>query len=186
MFQPQFLIDTIEPVYERFDRHMLLFAEYKRRALSHRSHMGARSCGPVFCLFLQYKGENNADQSAIKIERFNVTLNTLEECGVISLGTRTLFGAVLQREKIFVLGGMVNGQYLKSVRMESVALRRKKRFNAILSNLLQASVFDLSTGNEEILPVMNSARGFFAPILHGKYIYAFGGYDGRPINSCER
>lgn len=49
------------------------------------------------------------------------------------------------------------------------------------------SSFDLNSGEESVLPEMNSPREDCQPFLLGKYIYVFGGYnDGEAIGVCER
>lgn len=116
MLELQFLSSTVEPIYKRFDCLMLVFAEYKRRALNQCSNNGNYRSGSIFCLYEQFNGEYGADHSAVKIEQFNVTLNHFAERDEIPLGDRSHFGVILWRNKIFVLGGRVNHEYLKSVR----------------------------------------------------------------------
>lgn len=56
-----------------------------------------------------------------------------------------------------------------------------------LENYSQVSAFDLNSGEEELLPEMNSVRRCFTSILFGKFIYVFGGWNGTEImNKCER
>lgn len=96
--------------------------EYKRRALNQCSNASTRRYDSIICLFLQFKGEDGADHSAIKPEKFNTAFNICEEGAEISLGERKYFSAVLHNDQIFVLGGQVNHEHLKSVRNESLTL----------------------------------------------------------------
>lgn len=49
------------------------------------------------------------------------------------------------------------------------------------------SSYDLNSGDESILPEMNTAREGFTTLVLGKYIYVFGGNNGDgTISSCER
>lgn len=61
------------------------------------------------------KGEDSAEHSAIKIERYNSASNELEQTGEIALGERVGFGVTLCKNKVYVLGGSVNGVYQKRV-----------------------------------------------------------------------
>lgn len=47
-------------------------------------------------------------------------------------------------------------------------------------------MFDLITGRKEVLPDLNRARSFFTSVIHGKYIYVFGGAEGTNGGSSER
>lgn len=109
-------------------------------SLSYRSFIDAgKKCknaffilvGPILCfklsslssgllevtpmVFLKIKGENNAEYSAVKIENYNHMMSRFDKGIEIPLGEREYFGVVMQRNKIFVLGGEKNDKALKSV-----------------------------------------------------------------------
>lgn len=106
---------ALQSLYTRFACSDLFIEECKRRASGQCSNIGLRRSHSIFCLFAQYKEFEGAEQSAIKIEKFNSVLNSFEETGEITLGDRIFFGMVLQKNKIYVLGGRANGVKLKSV-----------------------------------------------------------------------
>lgn len=71
--------------------------------------------------------------------------------------------------------------------MFEIDFRRASDIHHFVVNRFQASMFDLNTREQEILPEMKFARGSFTPISGGNYIYVFGGYNGSGrIKSCER
>lgn len=100
--------------YKQFDCSDILFNELKRRAANQSSNVGDRRCRSVFCLFTQHKGDQSAECSAIKIEKYNGVMNCFEEAAEISLGGRSDFEVVLQQNQVYVLAGYDN-VYLKSV-----------------------------------------------------------------------
>lgn len=76
-------------------------AEYKRRATSQCSDNSASCLSSTFCLFVK-----QGKEAAIKIEKYNDVLNCFEKVLEIRLGPRVNFGVVMQKNEIFVLGGM--------------------------------------------------------------------------------
>lgn len=89
----------------------------ERNKRSSRLNAGIRRRRPIFCLFRQIRGLEGAEQSAIKIERYNNALNEFEEAGEIELGVRVYFGVTLHKNKVYILGGSINGVPRKSVSM---------------------------------------------------------------------
>lgn len=73
-----------------------------------------RRCSSIFCLFAGYK-DGAADHSALKIEKYNAVLNRLEVAAEITLGARIYFRVIMQKNRIYILGGLVNGVTVKSV-----------------------------------------------------------------------
>lgn len=113
----QFLTTTIEKASKRFHCPDLMYNEYRRRVASHCEEISDRRfpLRSVFCLFAQHKGEDSAEYSAIKIEKFSTKLDRLEEAAEIDLGDRRDFGMILHNSKIYVLGGRRDDNSLKIV-----------------------------------------------------------------------
>lgn len=87
------------------------------------------------CLFVQHKGDN-ADYSSIKIEKYNRELNIFEEAGEISLGDRNFFDGIFHENKIYALGGCVNGARVKSVSAISTKCEKRiERLNGFPKNV---------------------------------------------------
>lgn len=132
----QFLSDTIEAVFRRFKYSDLVNAEYKIRAtIQHSTNTVPRSHS-TFCVFLQFKGENGAEYSGIEIEHYDHTMCRFEKSTQIRLEQRMDFQDVMQKNKIFVLGGVNNNDntYLKSV---SLMVNHKGNCNeSIFSSLM--------------------------------------------------
>lgn len=87
-------------------------AERKKNETSKLANVDANS---TFCAFLQFNVEHDLKYSAVKLEKYNSSLNCFEETSEIHLGPRIYFGVALQKNKIFVMGGLNNSVYLKSV-----------------------------------------------------------------------
>lgn len=167
--------------YTRFACCDLFIDEYKRRASGQRSNIGLRRCRSTFLL-------DNAEHSTIKIEKYNSVLNCFEETGEIPLNVRRLFGVILQKNAIYVLGGRANGVSLKSV--STIFIKWMLKWVGLIfcsENSLQVSAYALHGEEETVLPEMNLARDSFAWILLRNYIYVFGGFGiTGPLNACER
>lgn len=115
-FRIQVLIGgALEATYKRFNCHDLVIAEFKRRISTKCSNIGVSRCSSVFSLFAQYIGDEGAEYSAIKIERYNSVLSNFEESAEIALGSRKSFEVILQTNKVYLLGGVSNNILLKSV-----------------------------------------------------------------------
>lgn len=138
-------------------------------------------------MFASYKeeekedGDPKADYSAIKIHKYNRVLNICEERTEIKLGARSYFDLIMQKSKIYILGGSSNNIALKSVSSLLEESKYMETRDISLENYSQVSVFDLDSGEEELLPEMNSIRRCFTSILLGKCIYVFGGWNGTEI-----
>lgn len=100
--------------------------EYSRRASSQCSIVSVRRCRSFFCLFIQNKGIDGAESSAIKIEKYNSVLNSFEEAAEISLRDRMHYGVILQKKQVYILGGAINNVWQKSVSATSRKLRRNE------------------------------------------------------------
>lgn len=103
-------------MFEMFDCSKLLWAELKKRASNGCLNVDDRRFRPILCLSLQEKDEEKGvESSAVKIEKYNNILNRFEMAAEITLGDRENFNAVLQKNKLFVLGGKTGDIYLKCV-----------------------------------------------------------------------
>lgn len=113
----QFLNDnSLEATYKEFDCYSHFIAECKRRASGQCPNIGTRRCRAIFCLFTQNKQPDGAENSTVKLEKYNSVLNSFEEAAEITLGDRVFFEVILHKNKIYVLGGFANGVILNSVR----------------------------------------------------------------------
>lgn len=64
---------------------------------------------------MQEEGVAGAEQSAVKLQRYNSALNAFEDAGDIGLGIRTNSGIIFLERKVYILGGLMNGVVLRSV-----------------------------------------------------------------------
>lgn len=96
----------------------LVSAEYVRRARCASSNIDVCRSKSLFCVSKQFKGDDGLPLSIIKIDKVNTELNSFEDAGRIILDVRMYFNVILHKNKIFVLGGSVDNEYLKSVRSD--------------------------------------------------------------------
>lgn len=111
----QFLKERVATVCDRFQCFKLVLAEYRRRASSQCMSVGAHRSRPIFGLMVQSKRNGEAGSTKIKFEKYNSVLNSFERMPEISLGDRRQPGVVLQKNKVYILGGVINGVRQKSV-----------------------------------------------------------------------
>lgn len=61
------------------------------------------------------------------------------------------------------------------------------RFNCLWVNLcFQMASHELDSCTENLLPKMLEPREDCTPIAFGKYIFVLAGFEGKPINNCDR
>lgn len=109
----QMLSDTIDDIFTRFDCRELMNAEYRRRTTTLQTYNFGDRRIPSFFYSLTAKQSNG--NSEIQILKYFISLNKLEEKAVITFNDRLHFGVVAQKNRVFVLGGEVNGLLTKSV-----------------------------------------------------------------------
>lgn len=130
-FYLQILSGTLELAFRKCFCPDLVSAECVRGTRCAGSNIVDRRSKSLFCLAKQFKGENGLHQSIIKIDKVNTELNSFDDAGRIILGVRKYFNVILHKNKIFVLGGLVDSEYLKSVRAIDSPLNSKIPFNLI-------------------------------------------------------
>lgn len=169
-------------MYQKFNCSGLLFAESRRRASGRFPTIGSRRGRSIYCLFKQ---QNEAEYSAIKVEKYHSALNSWNEVVEISLGDRKNFGWIFFGNKVYILGGVINSIYVKSVSKMKIRAEMCAFYSFL--TYLQVSAYDLSSCEEKVVPEMNQARCRFASTSFGKFIYVFGGLDAFGCSkSCER
>lgn len=107
--------DLFVAAFKKFDCFELLFAEHKKRILCGSLNVGIRRRRSIFSICTQQKDVDGAEFSAVKIERFNSALHEFEGIREITLGNCRYFGVILHENKLYILGGTVNGVIQKSV-----------------------------------------------------------------------
>lgn len=94
-------------------------SESNQRRLIFTSFLKGETCArTIYNVFLRYVGDRGATSSGIKISRYNRTQKSFEIAAEIRIGLRTHFQVVLHKNKIIVLGGKLEKNYLKSVSIE--------------------------------------------------------------------
>lgn len=128
----QFLSQTLESVFIRFKCSDLVNAEYKRRATTQRVNNAVSRSSSTFCVFKEYREIDGVEHSKISIEKYSNELNCFKEILDISVGKREWFEVVLDKNRIFVLGGCESMEASKSV---SNMKRETElwRFNSLIS-----------------------------------------------------
>lgn len=82
-----------------------------------RPNAGIRQRRSIYCLYAQYRGEEgeNPPHSAVKIVKFNSASNEFDGCDEINLGKRRNFGTLFHDNKVYIIGGFIDGASLKAV-----------------------------------------------------------------------
>ena len=114
----------------------------------------------------------NISQVLKSVEKYELDKNSWRKIEDMNQ-TRKNFSAVSMPDGLYVFGGNDGCQYLKSV--EKYIFYFKIRY-------------DYYQKKWKYLQDMNFPRSFFSCVASNdcRYIYAIGGYDGKPLNSLER
>lgn len=100
--------ESIQMIYKMSNCVNLLNAESERRIVDSTVNFGTRRRIPILCLFKQFKNDAHAQQSALRVERFNAASNEFIEAAFIDLGQRIHFELIVHQNKAYILGGCIN------------------------------------------------------------------------------
>lgn len=106
----QFLDNEVAAVYHKFNCSELLLTDYRKRASDRFSTSGCRRGRSIYCLFV-HEDEN----TAVKVNKYHSALNSWNEVAEIPLGNRKRFRLIFLKNKVYILGGLINSTYTKSV-----------------------------------------------------------------------
>lgn len=103
------LSDTVEPIYKKFNCLRIVIEEYKRRASKCNLEKQPRGSLSILCSFQQSRGMSGLTTSAIKIGEYSGTSQNYEDVYEITMEDRKRFHARVHQNKIYVMGGVING-----------------------------------------------------------------------------